>query len=165
MIPRLSEKPAVAEGQAPGVSPVADPIIRRLAILMDSALRVGPFSVGLDGILGLIPGIGDALGGLISAYIIWRAAQAGVPRATQARMMANVAIDTLLGSVPIVGDIFDFAWKSNMKNLRLYEEWLGGRRKEGRDLFFTIAVVAGIILILLIPIAVLVLVLRALLVR
>src|SRR5258705_12818036 len=84
-----------------------DPVIEYLEWLMERAIPVGRWSFGLDGILGLIPGMGDVLSGIIASYIIARAARAGVPRAALARMMTNVVIDTLLGSVPIIGDLFD----------------------------------------------------------
>src|SRR3954452_18936909 len=91
--------------------PARDPVIEHLANLMDRAITIGPWSVGLDPLLGLIPGIGDLLGGLIAMVIVVRAVQAGVPRIAIARMMTNIAIDTFIGAIPVVGDAFDFAYK------------------------------------------------------
>jgi predicted ABC-type sugar transport system permease subunit len=72
----------------------------------------------LDGIVGLFPGVGDLVGTLVSALVIASATQAGLPRAAVARMMANVVVDTLLGSIPFLGDLFDFAFKANIGYLR-----------------------------------------------
>jgi hypothetical protein len=108
--------------------PVRDPLIARLAYLMDGAIPIGRWSIGIDPLLGLIPGIGDLLGALISMIIVMRAVQAGIPRVAVARMMANIAIDTLIGTIPLFGDAFDFAFKSNLKNLRIYEQSLLDRR-------------------------------------
>ena len=105
---------------------------------MDGVIPIGRWSFGLDPLLGLIPGIGDLIGAIISMLIVVRAVQAGVPRIAVARMMTNIAIDTLIGSIPIAGDAFDFAYKSNLKNLRIYEEALydGGAAKARHGAFF-----------------------------
>lgn len=99
-----------------------------LAYLMDGAIPIGRWSIGLDPLLGLLPGIGDLIGALISMVIVARAVQAGIPRIAVARMTANIAMDTLVGAIPLVGDFFDFAYKSNLKNLRIYQEALRDRR-------------------------------------
>src|ERR1051325_8873887 len=106
---------------------VPDDIVR-LAQVMDRWIKFGPLSFGLDGILGLIPGFGDLASGIISAYIIARASRDGVPRPALARMMANVAIDSILGSIPFAGDLFDFMFKANLKNVQIYREALAGPR-------------------------------------
>jgi hypothetical protein len=93
-----------------------------IAWLMDSAIPVGRWSIGLDGLIGLIPGFGDMIGALISMLIVMRAMQAGVPRVAIARMLANITIDALIGAIPIFGDAFDFAYKSNLKNVKIYRE-------------------------------------------
>lgn len=105
---------------APG-SPLAQ--VRALARLLDDAIRVPGtgIGIGLDGLLGLIPGVGDAAGGLVSAYLVLQAARMGVSRSVLARMLVNVGIDALVGAVPLLGDIFDFAWKANRKNAQLLE--------------------------------------------
>jgi len=121
--------------------PVRDPWIEHLANLMDGAIPIGRWSIGLDPLLGLIPGIGDLIGALISMVIVFRAVQAGVPRIAITRMMANLMIDTLVGSIPIFGDAFDFAFKANTKNLRLYEQALNNpRAAEARNWAFFVAV-------------------------
>ena len=127
--------------------PARDPWIEHLAYLMDGIIPIGPWSLGLDPLLGLIPGVGDVIGALISMVIVMRAVQAGIPRIAVARMMTNIAIDTLVGAIPIVGDAFDFAYKSNLKNLRIYEQALYDRRgAAARHWWFFIALAAVIIL-------------------
>lgn len=93
-----------------------------LARLLDSSIRLpGGFRIGIDALIGLVPGIGDAAGVLISAYIVARAARLGVPRGVLLRMILNVLIDGLVGAIPVAGDVFDAVWKSNARNLRLLE--------------------------------------------
>ena len=74
--------------------------------------------------------------GAVGALIIARASMSGIPRATVFRMIANVAIDSLLGSIPVVGDLFDFTFKANTKNVRLYRAALQGGRRVEKDLVF-----------------------------
>jgi len=95
--------------------------VQLVADLLDRAIRIPGTNIrfGLDPIIGLIPGAGDMVGAGLSGYVIVLAARAGAPRSVLTRMVANVAIDSLLGSVPAVGDLFDFAWKSNTKNVEL----------------------------------------------
>lgn len=97
--------------------------IRTLAQLLDNSIQIPGTSwrFGFDAIVGLIPVVGDLLGGVLSGYIILEAARAEVPTLTLARMLANVGIDTLVGSVPALGDVFDAAWKANIKNVALLE--------------------------------------------
>ncbi len=136
-------------------------LVRKLAWLLDECIRIGPWAVGFDGLLGLIPGVGDLLGSVFGAWIILSAARDGVPRATIARMMANVAIDTGLGAVPLFGDLFDFIYKSNTKNLKLYQQALQGQNRPRHDALFVVAVIAGVLVMLAVPVALLVLLLRA----
>ena len=97
--------------------------IRSLSVLMDSAFELPLIKkrVGLDAIIGLVPGIGDAVGMLFSAYIIFEAAKLGLSKTTLGKMALNVAIETLVGSAPLLGDIFDAYWKANMRNMELLE--------------------------------------------
>lgn len=101
--------------------------LRRLTRLLDDAVRIPgtKYRVGLDSLIGLVPGAGDIVGGALSAYIIYEASRLGVSRLTLARMFSNVAVDLLLGSVPVAGDIFDVAWKANRKNMDLLDRHLG----------------------------------------
>lgn len=142
MAQRIYEPEVFAAGER---LPARDPVAAKIAWLMDEAIRVGPWSIGLDGIVGLIPGLGDVLGALIGAIIVLRAAQAGVPRVVVARMVTNIAIDTFVGSIPLFGDAFDFAFKSNTKNLRIYEDALRrGRASTARHWGFFVGLLAGL---------------------
>ena len=97
--------------------------LRRLAWLMDGAFRLpgSKFRFGLNSLLGLPPGAGDALLGLISLYIVYEGYRLGVSRADLARMVGNVAIETAIGSVPVAGDLFDVAFKANLRNLSIID--------------------------------------------
>lgn len=83
--------------------------------------------LGVDAILGLVPVVGDVLSQLVSAYLIWEARQLGVSNLVLMRMVANTAIDTVVGAVPFVGDAFDVAFRANMKNLALLQRHLEKR--------------------------------------
>jgi hypothetical protein len=98
-----------------------------LSHLLDDFLRIPGTQIrfGLDGIIGLIPGVGDVIGAMASWIIILAAWLRGVPRVTLLRMLANVAIETVVGTVPILGDAFDIAWKANRKNFALLERSVG----------------------------------------
>jgi hypothetical protein len=100
--------------------------LRTITRLLDSAVRVPGtrYRFGLDALIGLVPGIGDAIGAIFSTLIIFQAARLGVPKSTLMRMMANVGLDTIVGEIPLLGDLFDFGWKSNTRNLALLEEHL-----------------------------------------
>jgi hypothetical protein len=100
--------------------------LRTMARLLDSAARIPGTRIrfGLDALIGLVPGIGDAISAIFSAFIIYRAARLGAPRTTLVRMLANVGVDTIVGEIPLLGDLFDVGWKSNIKNLSLLEQHL-----------------------------------------
>jgi hypothetical protein len=100
--------------------------LRALGRFLDSAIRIPgtQFRFGLDPIIGLIPFIGDAIGALFSFYIIVQAARLGAPNSTLTRMIGNVGLDTLLGEIPLLGDLFDFSFRSNTRNLALLESHL-----------------------------------------
>ena len=128
--------------------------VEKLAWLMDRSIPIGKrWSIGLDGIVGLFPGVGDLAGTFISALIVASATQAGLPRAAIGRMMANVALDTLLGGIPLVGDLFDFAYKANTKNIKIYQDHLQGRKQTARNWAFTFMVVLGLLALITGPIA------------
>ncbi len=92
-----------------------------VASLMDNRFRIPgtPLRFGLDGILGLLPGVGDAAGLAMSLWLVAEAARLRAPRRLLARMLINVAVDAGVGTIPVVGDIFDFFWKANRKNADL----------------------------------------------
>ena len=98
-----------------------------LARLLDSAIMVPGINVrlGLDAVLGLIPGIGDFVTMLMSLYIVHEAHQLGAPKHLIIRMLGNVALDGLVGSVPLVGDAFDLLWRANRRNMALLQDYLG----------------------------------------
>jgi hypothetical protein len=95
--------------------------LERMAHVFDSSVRVPLIGsrVGLDGLVGLIPGIGDAAGGAMSAWMIAEAARGGARKRVLAKMTLNAAIDSVLGVIPVLGDLFDFAFKANGRNARL----------------------------------------------
>jgi NAD/NADP transhydrogenase beta subunit len=104
-----------------------------LAKLMDSQFKVPGTEMrfGLDAIIGLIPGVGDMTTFAISGYMLWIMAQNGASGFVLARMILNVLIDTIVGSIPFAGDIFDFAFKSNTRNMRLMHEHYQHGRHQG----------------------------------
>ena len=101
-----------------------------LATLLDSAILIPGTNqrVGFDALIGLVPGVGDAISAALSAYIIWEARQLGLQRWKIARMVANVAFDTALGAVPIAGDVFDVFFKANQRNVRIIQDHVGKKR-------------------------------------
>jgi hypothetical protein len=103
-------------------------------------------------LIGLVPGVGDMTGTAISAVIIVRAMQAGIPKSSVIRMVINVGLDSLAGSIPLFGDIFDFAFKSNTYNLQIYRQALQGERRPMRDWLFIVVVCLILLLIVLLPI-------------
>jgi hypothetical protein len=106
--------------------------IDRLAKLLDTQFKLPGtnFRFGLDGIIGLIPGIGDTVSGGLGLYIIHRARQEGASGGLIAKMIWNLLVDTVLGAIPLVGDLFDFAHKANAKNARLLQEYLDRHASE-----------------------------------
>lgn len=97
--------------------------LRRLAWLLDNSVPVPGlnFRIGLDALLGLIPGFGDAAGVVLSSYIVHEAWRLGVPRSVLLRMGLNIVIEGVVGAVPLLGDVFDAAWKANVRNVALLE--------------------------------------------
>ena len=125
--------------------------MRVLAKLLDNSIAIPGtgWKIGLDPIVGLIPGIGDLIGAILSGYIVLEAARADIPAVTLVRMLANVGIDTLLGAVPAVGDLFDAAWKSNTKNVELLERHLSGdRTAAARDKRNSLGLIALAVIVL-----------------
>ena len=132
-----------------------DETLRRLEILLDEAFRI-PFTgirFGIDGIIGLVPGLGDVIAGLLSLIIPLAAWIRGVPYVTLVRMTVNLGIGVLVGSIPILGDAFDIAWKPNRRNYRLLQRHIGEPRRHTRkDWIFLIVLACALGLIFAIPI-------------
>ena len=108
----------------PNRRPIAsgsDADLEFLASLLDDRFTVPGTNIrfGLDAVIGLIPGIGDAIGAMLSSYLIWRAHQLGASKFTLVRMAGNMAFDTVVGSVPVLGDVFDVTFRANRRNLEL----------------------------------------------
>ena len=96
--------------------------IRFLANLLDTCILLpGGYRIGLDPILGLVPGVGDLIGAALSLYLVRESAKLGIPKWIVVRMVANVGFEALIGCVPVLGDLFDAAFKANIRNLRLLE--------------------------------------------
>jgi len=95
--------------------------VEALANLMDSRFHIPglPMSLGLDTIIGLIPGIGDTVGLGVSAYIIYECMKLGLPKKKLPIMMFNVLVDWAIGLIPLLGDIFDMGWRANNKNVAM----------------------------------------------
>ena len=107
--------------------------LKRLEQTLDRQFSIGGIRFGIDGIIGLVPIVGDVVTGAIGLYVIGEARRLGATRWTIARMLVNWGIDVTVGALPIVGDIFDIAWKSNTKNLRLLIADLERRAVELRE--------------------------------
>jgi hypothetical protein len=127
--------------------------------LLDDWFRIPGTAVrfGLDGIIGLIPGLGDALAGILSCVIVLAAWFRGVPYVTLARMLVNLALDVIIGAIPFLGDAFDIAWKANRRNYALMMRHLHEpRRQTWRDWLFLLGLGVAFAAILLAPVIVLV---------
>jgi hypothetical protein len=124
--------------------------IRALAKLLDSAIRIPGtgINIGIDSIVGLVPGVGDLAGALLSGYIVLGSARLGAPPAIIARMILNLGVDTLVGSVPLLGDIFDVGFRANMKNSALLDRHLAEPESARRTsrVAIAVAVLATVVL-------------------
>jgi hypothetical protein len=122
----------MAQSTAGAERAAIDAALRRLdrfAHLFDRAVRIPGtrWRVGLDGLLGFFPGLGDGLTTLIALYPLIEAWRLGAPPALLARMLANIGIDGVVGSVPVAGDLFDIAFKANVRNVALLRDHLARR--------------------------------------
>lgn len=106
--------------------------LRRISQVLDNAIQIPgtKYGIGLDPILGLIPGGGDTITGALGAYIIIEAARMGVSRDIIWKMVGNILFDSLAGTVPVVGDLLDVAWKANVRNMALLESHLSVPEQE-----------------------------------
>jgi hypothetical protein len=124
--------------------------LRDLARVLDEAIRIPGTNIriGLDALLGLVPGGGDVAGGLFSGLIILQAARDGAPTPVLGRMLANVVIDVVLGAIPILGDVFDVAWRANSRNVRLLDAWRERPTPTKRASAFSVAAILIALLVL-----------------
>ena len=123
--------------------------IRRLAWLLDNSLPIPGtrWRIGLDPLLGLVPGLGDLIGAALSGWILVEGDRLGADRATLLRMLWNVLVETVIGVVPLLGDLFDAGWKANARNVALLERHLatpGLQRRQDR--WFVGVLVTGLLL-------------------
>ena len=126
-----------------------------LSHLLDDFIRIPgtPIRFGLDGIVGFIPGIGDILGGLASTILIVAAWSRGVPKVVVARMVLNVAIETVAGSLPVVGNLFDIGWRANRRNYALLTRATGTSEKhQVGDWLFIVGVCVLLVALIAVPV-------------
>lgn len=133
--------------------------VRRLSYILDEAIRIPGtrYSIGLDPIIGLVPGAGDFVGTLLSAYIVLEAARLGLPRGALIQMASNILFETVIGTVPVVGDLVDVTWKANTKNIALLEEHIGvpiPQTRQKADWLFLTLLLGGLLLVVMIIAAV-----------
>jgi hypothetical protein len=124
--------------------------VRALAWLLDNSIPIPGtrLRIGLDPLIGLIPGLGDAAGALVSGYILLEAGRLGASRSTLLRMAANILIEAVVGWIPLAGDLFDAGWKANQKNLALLEQALttpGLAARKDRGFIALLALGTGIL--------------------
>jgi hypothetical protein len=126
--------------------------IRRFASLMDEAVAIPGTRrrIGLDAAVGLIPGVGDIIGGLMSAVIVVAALRHRVPMRKIGRMIVNILIDVSIGEIPIVGDVFDFLFEENMMNMRILMTYRDRRRppRSTRDIALAATLIGGFIMLI-----------------
>lgn len=127
----------------------------RVAWILDNSIPVpgfGGYRIGLDSLIGLVPGIGDALGAALSTYILGEAVRLGAPKSVLLRMFFNVALESVVGLIPFAGDIFDMTWKANSRNVKLLEHYLDNpvtTTRSSRFLAFGVMASAFLLLALL----------------
>jgi len=137
---------------------LTDEQLDQLAGVLDDVFHIPGTKIrfGLDPIVGLVPGLGDIITGLLSFVIVFAAWQRGLPRLALSRMVINIGIDTLLGCIPVVGDLFDSVWKSNRMNYNLLVRYRGGVRTGlvARDWLFFLLLVLAIAATVVLPIVI-----------
>ena len=123
--------------------------LRTLTHVLDNAIPIPgtPYRVGLDPLLGMIPAGGDIAGAAVSAYIVVSAAKLGLPRESLVRMVMNILLEVFVGTVPVLGDLFDVAWKANVKNMELLDIHMKTPKKGKKaDKWFVFLLVGGLML-------------------
>lgn len=124
--------------------------LRSLARLLDTAVGIPGTKIrfGLDSLIGLVPGLGDVAGAAMSGYIVLASARLGAPTPVLVRMVANVAIDAAVGTVPLLGDLFDVGWRANTKNTELLDRHLGDPVATKRASLGAVAGIIGVLVLL-----------------
>jgi hypothetical protein len=142
--------PVVAEAMNSGEAAVRLRHLRRFAHWMDDGIRLPGIAlrVGLDPIIGLVPGVGDAAGAILALWILVEAARLRASRATLVRIFYNIAVDALGGATPLLGDIFDVVWKANLRNVALLERHLADPARAGKADRRFVALLCGAVLVL-----------------
>ncbi len=125
--------------------------LRRLSTVMDNAIAIPGTKIrfGLDPILGLLPGGGDTITGGLSAYIVVEAARMGLPPEVLYKMVGNILLDSFAGTIPVLGDLFDVGWKSNVKNIELLEKHLEIAEDSKNNTLFIIGLIILLTIIIL----------------
>ncbi len=152
----LAERPTRAElVERPRERADVERSLDQLSHLMDGLLRIPGtgWRVGLDALVGLVPGVGDFATTAVSFYILAAGVRYRVPKVTLLRMASNVAVDYLVGAVPFVGDLFDVAWKSNQMNVELLRQRASVSPEEARrgrmsDWLFLGVIFVGLLVLL-----------------
>lgn len=124
--------------------------LRRLSHFLDSAIGIPGtrYRIGLDPVIGLIPGGGDTVGMILSSAIVMEAARMGATKTVLGQMVFNILLETVAGIVPVMGDLFDVAWKSNVKNIVLLEDHLKiAHPTRPRNQWFAILLLSGLFLV------------------
>jgi hypothetical protein len=126
--------------------------VQALAWLLDNSIPVpgaGGRRFGIDALIGLVPGIGDAVSGAIGLLVVWRGSRMGLPRIAVTRMLLNTLVDVAVGAIPILGDAFDLWFKANTRNLRLMRRYLEGPETSTRDDWLAVlGMIAVVVLVL-----------------
>jgi hypothetical protein len=144
-----------SKAKQPASSPDAAPRLfaRFLAELLDQRFRIPGTSIrfGLDPLIGLIPGIGDTLANLAGSAILFIGAKFNLPKVVLLRMALNIALNTLIGAIPFVGDLFSIWFRSNVRNVQLLERYAGEHRQSAAtsDWLFVFAVIGALLLLLI----------------
>lgn len=140
--------------------------LRQLSDLLDNAIAIPGTSLrfGLDPIIGLFPCVGDFLTTAVSAYIVVESAKMGISRKILVQMAVNIVLDMVMGTVPVVGDVVDVAWKANTKNIGLLEEHFQvSQSSEKADWWFLAWILGGLVLLAILLGAIAIMILKGLL--
>ena len=133
--------------------------LRTLAQVLDNSFRIPGtnYRFGIDALIGLVPGIGDAIGAIFSVYIVFQAARLGAPGSVLFRMMSNIGLDTIIGEIPLLGDLFDAGWKANIRNMALLDQHLhqpSAVRRSSRRVLLLVGLGLALILALVVALGI-----------